>query len=69
MQHSLNNSIVDAMRQAALISEQASEEILAEMQQTGASETSVLSKHVPPQALALAKKSVEYGTRASNWKA
>ncbi len=62
MQHNLNHSIVDVMRQAALISEQASEEILAEIQQTGASETAVLSKRVPPNALALAKKSVEYGT-------
>lgn len=62
MQHHLDSSIVDAMRQASLISEQASEEILDEMQQTGASETTVLSKHVPPEALALAKKSVEYGT-------
>ena len=62
MQHHLDSSIVDAMRQASLISEQASEEILDEMQQTGASETTVLSKHVPPETLALAKKSVEYGT-------
>lgn len=62
MQHNLNNSIVDTMRQASLISEQASEEILAEMQQTGASESAVLAKHVPPEALALAKKSIEYST-------
>jgi len=62
MQHIPEKSIVDVMRQATLISEQESEQILAEMQQTGASDTAVLSKHVPPDLLALATKSVEYGT-------
>ncbi len=62
MQHSLEKSIVDVMRQATLISEQAYEQILSEIQQTGASDTAVLSKHVSPDLLALATKSVEYGT-------
>ena len=62
MQHILEKSIVDVMRQATLISEQAYEQILAEIQQTGASDTAVLSKHVSPDLLALATKSVEYGT-------
>lgn len=62
MQHILDKSIVDVMRQATFISEQEYEQILAEIQQTGASDTAVLSKHVAPDVLALATKSIEYGT-------
>ena len=56
-------SIVEVMRQASLISEQDYTDIVAEIKQTGASEAAVLSKHgVPSETLALATKSVEYGT-------
>ena len=65
MQQTLNTdtSLVEVMRQASLISEQDYTDIIAEIEQTGASEASVLSKHgVPSDVLALATKSVEYGT-------
>ena len=64
MQQTLNtDSLVEVMRQASLISEQDYTDIVAEIKQTGASETAVLSKHgVPSNLLALATKSVEYGT-------
>lgn len=66
MQQTLNTetSLVEVMRQASLISEQDYTDIIAEIEQTGASEASVLSKHgVSSDVLALATKSVEYGTR------
>ena len=65
MQQTLNtiSSLVEVVRQAAAISEEAYKDIVAEIQQTGASESAVLSKHgVPSSILALATKSVEYGT-------
>jgi len=64
MQQTLNTaSLVEVMRQTSLISEQAYTDIVAEIKQTGASETAVLSKHgVPSNLLALATKSVECGT-------
>ena len=65
MQQTLNTetSLVEVMRQASLISEQDYTDIIAEIEQTGASEASVLSKHgVSSDVLALATKSVEYGT-------
>ena len=64
MQQTLNTaSLVEVMRQASLISEQDYTDIIAEIEQTGASEAAVLSKHgVPSGVLALATKSVEYGT-------
>ncbi|MCY3724621.1 type II/IV secretion system protein [Candidatus Poribacteria bacterium] len=65
MQQTLNmeTSLVEVMRQASLISEQDYTDIVAEIKQTGASETAVLTKHgVPSNILALATKSVEYGT-------
>ena len=64
MQQTLNTaSLVEVMRQASLISEQDYTDIVAEIKQTGASEAAVLSKHgVPSDLLALATKSVEYGT-------
>lgn len=64
MQQTLNTaSLVEVMRQASLISEQDYTDIIAEIEQTGASEASVLSKHgVPSDVLALATKSIEYGT-------
>lgn len=64
MQQTLNtSSLVELVRQASAISEQDYKDILAEIQQTGASEAAVLSKHgVPSDILALATKSVEYGT-------
>ena len=65
MQQTLNTetSLVEVMRQASLISEQDYTDIVAEIKQTGASEAAVLSKHgVPSNLLALATKSVEYGT-------
>ncbi len=64
MQQTLNtDSLVEVMRQASLISEQDYTDIVAEIKQTGASEAAVLSKHgVPSNLLALATKSVEYGT-------
>ena len=64
MQQTLNTaSLVEVMRQASLISEQDYTDIIAEIEQTGASEAAVLSKHgVPSDVLALATKSVEYGT-------
>ena len=65
MQQTLNtiSSLVEVVRQAAAISEEAYKDIVTEIQQTGASEAAVLSKHgVPSDILALATKSVEYGT-------
>lgn len=64
MQQTLNtSSLVELVRQASAISEQDYKDIIAEIQQTGASEAAVLSKHgVPSDILALATKSVEYGT-------
>ena len=64
MQQTLNTaSLVEVVRQASAISEQDYKDIIAEIQQTGASEAAVLSKHgVPSDILALATKSVEYGT-------
>jgi len=65
MQQTLNmeTSLVEVMRQASLISEQDYTDIVAEIKQTGASETAVLTKHgVPSNILELATKSVEYGT-------
>ncbi len=62
MQNILNNSLVDVMRQATLISEQEYEQILAEIKESGAADTTVLAKHVTPEALELATKSVESGT-------
>ena len=64
MQQTLaTGSLVEVMRQASLISEQDYTDIVAEIKQTGASETAVLSKHgVPANILALATRSVEYGT-------
>ena len=64
MQQTLNtDSLVEVMRQASLISEQDYTDIVAEIKQTGASETAVLSKRgVPSNLLALATKSVECGT-------
>ena len=63
-QQTLNtSSLVEAVRQAALLSEEAYTDIVAEIKETGASEAAVLSKHgVPPDILALATKSIEYGT-------
>lgn len=56
-------SVVEVMRQASLISEQDYTDIIAELEETGASEAAVLSKHgVSPNLLALATKSVESGT-------
>lgn len=65
MQQTLNNtsSLVEVVRQASAISEEAYKDIVAEIQQTGDSEAAVLSKHgVPSNVLALATKSLEYGT-------
>ena len=64
MQQTLNTvSLVEVVRQASLISEQDYTDIVAEIKQTGASEAAVLSKHgVSSDILALATKSVEYGT-------
>ena len=64
MQQAQNTvSVVEVMRQASLISEQDYTDIVSEMEETGASEAAVLSKHgVPSDVLALATKSVEYGT-------
>ena len=64
MQQTQNTvSIVEVMRQASLISEQDYTDIVTEIKETGASEASVLSKHgVSSDVLALATKSVEYGT-------
>ena len=64
MQQTQNTvSIVEVMRQASLISEQDYTDIVTEIEDTGASEAAVLSKHgVPPDVLDLATKSVEYGT-------
>ncbi len=63
MQQTQNTvSIVEAMRQASLISEQDYTNIVTEIEETGASEAAVLSKHgVPSDVLDLATKSVEYG--------
>ena len=63
MQQTQNTaSIVEVMRQASLISEQDYTDIVTEIEETGASEAVVLSKHgVPPDVLDLATKSVEYG--------
>ena len=64
MQQTLNtSSLVELVRQASAISEQAYKDIIAEIQQTGASEAAVLSKHgVPSDILTLATKSIESGT-------
>ena len=64
MQNTQNtDSVVEVMRQASLISEQAYTDIVAEIKQTGASEVTVLSKHgVSSDLLALATKSVECET-------
>ncbi len=64
MQNTQNtDSVVEVMRQASLISEQAYTNIVAEIKQTGASEVTVLSKHgVSSDLLALATKSVECET-------
>ena len=64
MQQTQNTvSIVEVMRQASLISEQDYTDIVSEIEETGASEAAVLSKHgVPSDVLDLATKSVEYGT-------
>lgn len=64
MQQTLNTaSLVEAMRQASLISENDYTAIVAEIKETGASEAAVLSKHgVSADLLALATKSVESGT-------
>ncbi len=64
MQQTLNTaSLVEMVRHASAISEQDYQNIVSEIKQTGASETSVLSKHgVSPEILALATKGVEYGT-------
>ena len=63
MQRTQNTAlIVEVMRQASLISEQDYTDIVTEIEETGASEAVVLSKHgVPPDVLDLATKSVEYG--------
>ena len=63
MQQTQNTaSVVEVMRQASLISEQDYTDIVSEIEETGASEAAVLSKHgVPSDVLALATKSVEYG--------
>ena len=63
MQQTLNtSSLIEVVRQTAAISEQDYDNIIAEIEQTGASEAAVLSKHgVPSDILALATKSVEYG--------
>ncbi len=64
MQQTLNtSSLVELVRHASAISEQDYKDIIAEIQQTGASEVDVLSKHgVPSDILELATKSVESGT-------
>ena len=56
-------SIVEVMRQASLLSDQDYTEIVTEIEETGASETAVLSKHgVSSDILALATKSAEFRT-------
>ncbi len=56
-------SIVEVMRQASLLSDQDYTDILAEINETGESETTVLSKHgVSSDTLALATKSLESQT-------
>ena len=64
MQNTPNtSSLVEVVRQAAIISEQAYADIIAEINQTGASEAAVLSQHgVSSDILALATKCVESGT-------
>ena len=64
MQNTQNTaSIVEVMRQASLLSDQDYADIVAEIEETGASEATVLSKHgVPPDTLALATRSVESRT-------
>ncbi|MDE0016940.1 type II/IV secretion system protein [Candidatus Poribacteria bacterium] len=64
MQNTQNTtSIVEVMRQASLLSDQDYTDILAEIKETGASETAVLSKHgVSSDILALATRSVEFRT-------
>ena len=64
MQNTQNTtSIVEVMRQASLLSDQDYTDILAEIKETGASETAVLSKHgVSSDILALATRSGEFRT-------
>ena len=64
MQNTQNTaSIVEVMRQASLLSDQDYTDIVTEIEETGASETAVLSKHgVSPDILALATRSVEFRT-------
>ena len=64
MQNTQNTaSIVEVMRQASLLSDQDYADIVTEIEETGASEAVVLSKHgVSPDILALATKSVESRT-------
>ncbi|MYB92314.1 type II/IV secretion system protein [Candidatus Poribacteria bacterium] len=64
MQNTQNTaSIVEVMRQAALLSDQDYTDIVAEIKETGASETAVLSKHgVSSDILDLATRSVEFRT-------
>ena len=64
MQNTQNTvSIVEVMRQAALLSDQDYADIVAEIEETGAPEATVLSKHgVSPGILALATRSVESRT-------
>ena len=64
MQNTQNTaSIVEVMRQASLLSDQDYTDIVTEIEETGASEAVVLSKHgVSPDILALATKSVESRT-------
>ena len=64
MQNTQNTaSIVEVMRQASLLSDQDYTDIVSEIEETGASEAVVLSKHgVSPDILALATKSVESRT-------
>ncbi len=64
MQNTQNTaSIVEVMRQASLLSDQDYTDIVTEIEETGASETAVLSKHgVSPDILTLAARSVEFRT-------
>ena len=64
MQNTQNTaSIVEVMRQASLLSDQDYTDIVAEIEETGASEATVLSKHgVSADILTLATRSVESRT-------
>ena len=70
MQQTLNTaSLVEVVRQASAISEQDYKDIIAEIQQTGASEAAVLSKHgVPSDILALATRVSNTEHLLHNWK-